>query len=478
MAVTNFVSNRLVSKKLVSNRTFAYEGVVDYVGSRMNGMYIDNKTYAYDNVTCLSSTAPSSICCGVIPPYDTPDTCGTWYYLQLEKGTPKAVPSSSFQQSPTGGYYDVSTKKGFRTLGFCGPSIWTDVSDRYYPCAANCSGNADEGYIRNNGGNGLGFNAVAGIKAHDGSLWTWGNNTYGQLGNGGLGGSLLVYSPVQISSESWKMVRGAGYHFAAIRQDGTLWTWGRNDFGQLGHNNSTHTSHPGQVAGSWKFVTVGAFNTFGIRSDDTLWGWGINSNGGLGDGTSSDRSSPVQISGGGSWKFVMSDGSHENASCGIKTDGRAYAWGVNSYYQIGDGTQTNRGSPVLVAGGFSDWENISIQGWTWKYGIRSNGTLWCWGHVPLGVPSSVTYRSSPVQIGNQTDHAYGSSQPSYGAVYVGTSRNAAFILKNGNLISYNGYDSTRTTLYGSGSVVEYIHGSNINNLSNYTGNYIIKNVQY
>lgn len=476
MAVTNLASARLLSKKLVSNRTFAYEGVVDYAGGRMNGLYIDNKTFAYDNVSCLSSTEADCDCCGTIPPYGECDTCGTWYYLFVNNGNTKSIPSASFQTSPYGGYYDSSTKKGFKTLGFCGPSRAVDTFTEHRTCGTNCAGSATETYIRENAIQGFfGTNTVAGIKAYDSSLWTWGYNDFGQLGNGTFG--TQSFSPVQLGSESWKMVRGNYLHFAAIRQDGTLWTWGYNFYGQLGNNSTAAANSPVQILGSWKFVNVGAHTTFAIKSDDTLWVWGYNVNGGLGDGTVSSRSSPVQISGGGSWKFAMSEG-NVGASCGIKIDGRAYAWGNNSYYQIGDGTNTNRSSPVLVAGGFSDWENISIQGWTWKYGIRSNGTLWCWGHVPLGVPSSVTYRSSPVQIGNQTDHAYGSSQPSYGAVYVGTSRNAAFILKNGNLISYNGYDSTRTTLYGSGSVVEYIHGSNINNLSNYTGNYIIKNVQY
>lgn len=473
MAVTNFVSNRLASKKLVSNRTFAYEGVVDYVGGRMSGLYIDNLTHAYNNVTCLSSNQPSCPCC-LEDEYGNCNSCGTWYYLSIPNSNTNAIPSSSFKSNPSGGYYNPATKKGFRTLGFCGVSRAYQTSNAYVTCT-NCSGDATETYLKTNGGSGFfGYNAVAAIKAEDSSLWTWGSGDYGQLGNGTF--VSYTFSPVQVGTHSWKIVRGSAYHFAAIRSDDTLWTWGANDNGQIGNNTTESRNSPVQVSGSWKFVTVGAYSTFGIKSDDTLWAWGNNSGGILGDNTTTFRSSPVQISGGGEWKFVMSDGLL--VSCGIKKDGRAYAWGNNSFSQIGDGTFINRSSPVLVAGGFSDWENISIQGWTWKYGIRSNGTIWCWGHVPFGVSSAITYRSSPVQIGSRTDHLKGSSQASYGAVYLSTQRIAAFITKNGNLVSYNGYDATRTTLYGSGSAVEYIHGFNEINGGDYTGNYLIKNPQY
>lgn len=474
MSVTNWVSTRLLSKKQVSGKTFAYEGVVDYVGGRMAGLYIDDKTHAYNNVTCLSATSANCDCCGDDgPPYYNCNTC-FYYYLSLSNNNAEAIPSSSFKTSPSGGYYDTSTRKGFKTLGFCGSGLGSFVGTVIYTCATNCAGSATEAYVRANGGSGFfGDNSVAAIKAHDGSLWTWGMNSSGQLGNGN---TTDRYSPVQVGTESWKIVKGGVDHFAAIRKDDTLWTWGNNSWGKLGHNTSVSTSSPVQVPGSWKFIAVGEVSMFGIKSDDTLWGWGYNGYGNLGDNSTTIRSSPVQVSGGGSWKFVITDG--EYGTSAIKTDGTGYGWGNNGFYQIGDGTLINRSSPVLIAGGFTNWVNISIPGWTWRYGIQSNGTLWTWGHVPFGVSNAVTYRSSPVQVGTARDHASGSSHFSYGGVYLSNTRLAPFILTNGNLISYNGYNDTRTTLYGSGSIVEYIHGSNIGNSAGPSGNYIIKNVKY
>ena len=472
MPITNRVSTRLLSKKLLSGVvSFRYEGVVDFVGGRLTGQYIDDKTAAFNNVTCLNTTNNNCDCCGDDgPPYYNCNSCN-YYYLQVSNVT--SVPSSSFKTSPSGGYYDSATNKGFKSLGYNGLRYGSQHSTEYYTCT-NCSGNATEAYLRTNAtGDFFGENSMAGIKAQDGSLWTWGCNNQGQLGNGN---TTNRYSPVQVGTNSWKIVRGTYNWFAAIRQDDTLWTWGYNGYGNLGDNSTTYRSSPVQVLGSWKFIAVGYFGMHGIKSDNTLWGWGINQFGQIGDGTTTTRSSPVQVSGGGTWKFVMNLAAGGSATYGIKTDGTAYGWGYNNQnYTIGDGTNINRSSPSLVAGGFTDWSVITNHSLAWTYGIRSNGTLWCWGHVPLGVSSAVTYRSSPIQVGSATDHVSGSSHPNYGGVYVSTVRNAPFILSNGNVISYNGYDATRTTLYGSGSAVELIAGSN-DNSGQYSGVYIIKNV--
>lgn len=473
MPITNRVSTRLLSKKLLSGATsFRYEGVVDFVGGRLNGQYIDDKTAAFNNVTCIYATSQQNCdCCGNDgPPYYNCNYCN-YYYLSIDSGV--SIPSSSFKTSPSGGYYDSATNKGFKSLGYNGQSHGSWFETVYYTCASNCSGNANEAYIRTNAPSAFfGYNSMAGIKAQDGSLWTWG---YGYDGELGSNSNVNRFSPVQVGTNSWKIVRGCGYHFAAIRQDDTLWTWGYNGYGNLGDGTTTNRSSPVQVPGSWKFISVGHYRTHGIKSDNTLWGWGDNQYGQIGDGTTTNRSSPVQVSGGGSWKYVLSSAYYLGVTHGIKTDGTAYGWGYNGYRAIGDGTGTSRSSPSLVAGGFTDWSVITNHGYTWGYGIRSNGTLWCWGNYPNGVSNAVAYRDSPIQVGSATDHVSGSSHPNAGGVYVSTTRNAPFILSNGNVISYNGYDATRTTLYGSGSAVELITGLN-ENFYYYSGVYLIKNV--
>jgi alpha-tubulin suppressor-like RCC1 family protein len=139
-----------------------------------------------------------------------------------------------------------------------------------------------------------------------GALWTWGSNFYGGLGDNT---TTNKSSPVQTISAgtNWKQV-SCGYHTAAIKTDGTLWVWGSNSDGQLGDNTNTYQSSPVQtIAGgtNWKQVAGGWFHTAAIKTDGTLWTWGSNFYGGLGDNTTTNKSSPVQtIAGGTNWKQV------------------------------------------------------------------------------------------------------------------------------------------------------------------------------
>jgi hypothetical protein len=153
---------------------------------------------------------------------------------------------------------------------------------------------------------GGGFSTAA-IKT-DGTLWAWGNNNNGQFGDNTVANKS---SPVQTvaGGTNWKQVAIAGNsHMAAIKNDGTLWLWGGNFTGALGDNSITHRSSPIQtVAGgtNWKSVTCGTTHTAANKTDGTLWAWGSDDSGNLGDNTLVDKSSPVQtISGGTNWKLV------------------------------------------------------------------------------------------------------------------------------------------------------------------------------
>jgi len=240
---------------------------------------------------------------------------------------------------------------------------------------------------------------IACIKT-DGTLWTWGRNTYGALGDG----SSITHrsSPIQTVSggTNWKQVAGGQYHTAAIKTDGTLWTWGHNLYGQLGDNTASLKSSPVQtVAGgtNWKQVGCGYTNTAAIKTDGTLWTWGWNQQGQLGDGTSiTHRSSPIQtIAGGTNWKQVVSGISYIAA---IKTDGTLWTWGQNSNGQLGDNTIVNKSSPVQTVASGTNWKQLAGGGYNIA-AIKTDGTLWIWGYNIVGQlgDNTVVDKSSPVQ---------------------------------------------------------------------------------
>jgi alpha-tubulin suppressor-like RCC1 family protein len=148
---------------------------------------------------------------------------------------------------------------------------------------------------------------------------------------------------------------------AAIKTDGTLWTWGQNTQGQLGNGNGYANSSPAQTiaAGTnWKSVAAGYFGSFsGIKTDGTLWGWGYNGFGGLGTNDTTNRSSPVQtVAGGTNWKQASISG---YMSFGIKTDGTLWTWGYNGAGGLGTNDRTNRSSPVQTVAGGTNWKQAS-----------------------------------------------------------------------------------------------------------------------
>jgi len=238
---------------------------------------------------------------------------------------------------------------------------------------------------------------TASIKT-DGTLWTWGHNTYGQLGD-----NTIVHrsSPVQTVSggTNWKQVAGGISHTAAIKTDGTLWTWGRGQYGQLGDNSQVNKSSPVQtVAGgtNWKQVAGGQDYTAAIKTDGTLWTWGHNPFGALGDNTVVNKSSPIQtVSSGTNWKSVACG---RQATAAIKTDGTLWLWGHNQIGKLGDNTVVNKSSPVQTVAGGTNWKQVA-GGQDHTAAIKTDGTLWLWGDNVDGnlADNTRTVKSSPIQ---------------------------------------------------------------------------------
>jgi alpha-tubulin suppressor-like RCC1 family protein len=235
----------------------------------------------------------------------------------------------------------------------------------------------------------------------NGTLWAWGFGSIGNLGNNANGAAAARSSPVQevLASTLWKMVSCGSYFTAAVRTNGTLWAWGSNTNGQLGKNDVTHRSSPVQevlAATTWKTVSAGAYHAAATRSDGTLWTFGRNTSGQLGKNDVVHRSSPVQeVTAGTNWTTVACGGYH---TAGIKSDGTLWAWGYNGEGQLGDDTRTNKSSPVQTISASTNWKQI-IGGQNFSAGLKTDGTLWVWGHNNYGQlgTNDLTHRSSPVQ---------------------------------------------------------------------------------
>jgi alpha-tubulin suppressor-like RCC1 family protein len=241
------------------------------------------------------------------------------------------------------------------------------------------------------------YQHTAAIKT-DGTLWTWGINTFGQLGDNT---TTRRSTPVTtfLGENNWKQVSGGGSHTVAIKTDGTLWTWGYNAFGQLGINATTTRTTPVQVFGSatnWKQVSGGGSHTVAIKTDGTLWTWGYNYNGQLGINATTQRNTPVTtFLGGSDWKQVAAGGNHTLA---IKTDGTLWTWGYNVVGQLGINTSgTDILTPVTTFVGGSNWKQVA-GGSTHTAAIKTDGTLWTWGDNSsgeLGI-NNTSNRSIPV----------------------------------------------------------------------------------
>jgi hypothetical protein len=233
-------------------------------------------------------------------------------------------------------------------------------------------------------------------------LWVWGVNTSSWVGVLGTNDATNRTTPVTTSAggTNWKQVSVGWWSAAAIKTDGTLWTWGQGSSGPLGDNTETTKSNPVTTfAGgtNWKQVSCGERYTAAIKTDGTLWTWGINAYGQLGDNTTVTRSIPVTtFAGGTNWKQVSSGRNHTAA---IKTDGTLWTWGYNSYYgQLGDNTTTRRSTPVTTFAGGTNWKQVS-SGREYTGAIKTDGTLWTWGanySGRLGLNGLGTNRSTPV----------------------------------------------------------------------------------
>jgi len=265
-------------------------------------------------------------------------------------------------------------------------------------------------------------NNMAAIKT-DGTLWMWGSGYLGSLGQNYIAGEYgaSYSSPIQVGTNTnWKHTTIS----RAIKTDGTLWTWGYNNAGQLGLNQSgtfspspdaqqraNSRSSPTQVGTdtTWSVVADGGYYVYAVKTNGTLWSWGRNNNGVLGHNQGGSYpnygtpySSPKQVGSGTDWKQDMRAVTAATEACVgmIKTDGTLYMVGKNNSGCLGQNDTVSRSSPTQIPG--TTWRTIDVDYHQAVVATKTDSTAWVWGYSSGGTlgqnQGSVVRFSSPTQL--------------------------------------------------------------------------------
>ena len=306
---------------------------------------------------------------------------------------------------------------------------------------------------------------------YGGELWGWAANDYGMLGlNQGPG--IQYSSPVQVGSNTnWKDINVNYHNCIGLKDDNTLWAWGRNQGGELGQNQAlaqlAAVSSPTQIPGVWlKLAVSGDWaggdgkGYFAFKNQDSLWAWGSNQ-GILGLNDTQAYSSPTQVP--GTWSMVSATSQFEARA--IKTNGTAWAWGYGGAGELGQNDRTTRSSPIQI-GTNDNWATFGGSGRS-MIATKTDGTAWSWGdnwQGSLGQNNNTRY-SSPTRIGNPgEDYPDGGWRTALPGGMGGGSN--ALIRKNGTLWSF-GYNGGRGQL-GHNNLTSYSSPKQLPGIWGYT----------
>ncbi|MEP5763993.1 MAG: Ig-like domain-containing protein [Halieaceae bacterium] len=214
----------------------------------------------------------------------------------------------------------------------------------------------------------------------DGSLWSWGNNGYGQLGRGVT--TVNYKTPGMVGTDKdWRWVSAAGQHALALKNDGSLWSWGYGHYGALGHGDTVNATKPTRMGADydWAWVSTGSRHSAAIKANGSLWTWGYGYSGRLGHGNTTQQNSPLQVGADNDWVWVSAGAEHTLA---LKADGSLWSWGKGHRGRLGHGDTEDQLLPIRV-GTDADWVWVSA-GAQESFAMRADGTLWSWGYGAYG----------------------------------------------------------------------------------------------
>lgn len=238
----------------------------------------------------------------------------------------------------------------------------------------------------------------------NGNFWAWGECNSQQLGIGHpYKNNRYSTIPIRLEGLTGVVALAPSGHYMALKEDGTVWTWGKNTYGQLGNGTKSDSSIPTQVQGlaGTRVKQIAGENrwSMALAEDGTVWTWGYNKYGQLGNGTKVDSLTPVQVSDLGNVVQIAASSSHGLA---LKDDGSIWAWGRNNEGQLGNNTKVDSLTPVKVSGD-NKYTRIGAGSYH-SAAIKDDGTVWCWGNDQYGigqklVPTRVEGLSGVIDIG-------------------------------------------------------------------------------
>ncbi len=313
-----------------------------------------------------------------------------------DANVPTAVAFTGSWKKLAGGYYSMCAIRSDDRLFCWGNDLYGQLGDG----AGNSTGHlarevSSGGTWKEITSDSLFNVTMCGIKSDD-TAWCWGHGGDRRMGNGVDSADRFI--PTAISTTgvtTWKKLAQGSNHGCGIKTDDTAWCWGNNTEGQLGIGSTILQNTPVQVStvngATWKDISAGSTATCGTRTDDTAWCWGYGQEGNLGNGGVINSDVPIQVSGGAKWKYV----STAWAACGIRANDTLWCWAENFYGAVGNGTTTQVNTPVHIGGGSSACSSPAGDPGDMFFNQTSRNLQWCDGAIwvaagpsVVGVPTS------------------------------------------------------------------------------------------